>query len=157
MTINVTSASNLGKLWLIENAILKAITSKPLRTLTYEDLAAQTGHSYRGPWKPWLDHIAHKHISGIARHHLCRESGGAGQLSKADRLHHRQWQEADTRGNQAKRPGADAISRHALHPHWLAKQWPDEDLPLSEFYRAHRLTSVGFHPTAPSIAPSSRL
>jgi hypothetical protein len=63
MTINVPSASNLGKLWLIENAILKAITSKPMRMLTYEDLAAQTGHSYRGPWKPWLDTIARKHTS----------------------------------------------------------------------------------------------
>jgi hypothetical protein len=63
MTINVTSASNLGKLWLIENAILKAITGKRLRTLTYEDLAMQTGHSYRGPWKPWLDHIARKYTS----------------------------------------------------------------------------------------------
>jgi hypothetical protein len=43
MTINVTSASNLGRLWLIENAMLKAINSKPLRTSRIKTLQRKPG------------------------------------------------------------------------------------------------------------------
>ena len=61
MTISVTSARNVGKLWLIEDAILKAVTNKPMRTVTYKELGAQTEHPTRGPWKDWLDAIARKY------------------------------------------------------------------------------------------------